>query len=167
MVEPELVAPSFRLQRPIRFGSDGTSLNWVDWICARLRATFQTRTSSRRPWKKPDLVPEESLRNRRSLNVALDELLQNTIVHGFAGRKGGVVTIAVELGTDRLTVTLTDNGRPFNPLDTAAPDTTRFVEERPVGGLGIHLVRQLMDEVHYQRRGGRNVVVLVKRLTEV
>ena len=75
------------------------------------------------------------------------------------------MTIAVELGTDRLTVTLTDNGRPCNPLDTAAPDTTRSVEERPVGGLGIHLVRQLMDEVHYHRRGGRNVVVLVKRLT--
>lgn len=73
------------------------------------------------------------------------------------------MTIAVELGTDRLTVTLTDNGRPFNPLDTAAPDTTRSVEERPVGGLGIHLGRQLMDEVHCHRRGGRNVVVLVKR----
>lgn len=102
---------------------------------------------------------------RRSLNVALDELLQNTIAHGFAGRQGGAMTIAVELGTDRLTVTLTDNGRPFNPLVTAAPDTARSIEERPVGGLGIHLVRQLMDEVHYHRRGGRNVVVLVKRLS--
>ena len=104
---------------------------------------------------------------RRSLNVALDELLHNTIVHGFAGRQGGggAVTIAVELLPDRLTVTLTDDGQPFNPFVTAAPDTARSVEERPVGGLGIHLVRQLMDEVHYHRRGGRNVVVLVKRLT--
>ena len=109
---------------------------------------------------------------RRSLNVALDELLQNTIVHGFAGRQAGgggdgAVTIAVELLPDRLTVTLTDDGQPFNPLAAPAPDTGRPAEERPVGGLGIHLVRQLMDEVHYQRRGGRNVVVLVKRLTEV
>lgn len=109
---------------------------------------------------------------RRSLNVALDELLQNTIAHGFAGRPaggggGGAVTIAVELLPDRLTVTLTDDGQPFNPLVTAAPDTARPVEERPVGGLGIHLVRQLMDEVQYHRRGGRNVVVLVKRLTKV
>ena len=104
---------------------------------------------------------------RRSLNVALDELLHNTIVHGFAGRQGGgggAVTIAVELLPDRLMVTLTDDGQPFNPLVTAAPDTARSVEERPVGGLGIHLVRQLMDEVDYHRRGGRNVVVLVKRL---
>lgn len=104
---------------------------------------------------------------RRSLNVALDELLYNTIAHGFAGRQGGdgTVTMAVELLPDRLTVTLTDDGQPFNPLATAAPDTARPVEERPVGGLGIHLVRQLMDEVQYHRRGGRNVVVLVKRLT--
>lgn len=101
---------------------------------------------------------------RRSLNVALDELLQNTIAHGFAGRQAGVVTIVVELGTDRLTVTLTDDGRPFNPLGTAAPDTASSVEARPIGGLGIHLVRQLMDEVRYQRRADRNVVTLIKRL---
>lgn len=106
---------------------------------------------------------------RRSLNVALDELLQNTIVHGFAGRPSGdgTVTIAVELLPDRLTVTLTDDGQPFNPHLKPAPDTARSIEERPVGGLGIHLVRQLMDEVHYHRRGDHNVVVLVKRLTKV
>ena len=104
---------------------------------------------------------------RRSLNVALDELLQNTIVHGFADPRGGGggVSIAVELLPDRLTVTLTDDGQPFNPLAAAAPDTARPLEERPVGGLGIHLVRQLMDEVRYQRQGGHNVVVLIKRLT--
>lgn len=102
---------------------------------------------------------------RRSLNVALDELLHNTIAHGFSGRKEGAVTIDVELGTDRLTVTLTDDGQPFNPLVAASPDTARSVEERPVGGLGIHLVRQLMDEIRYHRRAGRNVVTLVKRLS--
>lgn len=104
---------------------------------------------------------------RRSLNVALDELLHNTLAHGFAGRQGGAVTIEVELGTDRLTVTLSDDGQPFNPLDAASPDTASPLEDRPVGGLGIHLVRRLMDEVHYHRRGSHNVVVLVKRLTEV
>lgn len=105
---------------------------------------------------------------RRSLNVALDELLQNALVHGFAGRPSGegAVTVGVELRPDRLTVTVTDEGQPFNPLARAAPDTTRPALERPVGGLGIHLVRQLMDEVHYHRRGGRNVVELVKRLKE-
>ena len=102
---------------------------------------------------------------RRSVNVALDELLNNTIAYGFAGRAGGEVTVEVELATDRLTVTLTDDGRPFDPFGMAAPDTRRSVEERQIGGLGIHLVRRMMDEVSYQRRADRNVVVLTKLLT--
>ena len=102
---------------------------------------------------------------RRSLNVALDELLTNTVAYGFAGRDGGEVTVAVELHPDRVAVTLTDDGRPFDPFAVAAPDTALPTDTRPIGGLGIHLVRELMDEVSYQRRADRNVVVLVKRLT--
>lgn len=101
---------------------------------------------------------------RRSVSVALDELLNNTIAHGFAGRSGGEVSIEVELHTDRLCVTLTDNGKPFNPLDVAAPDTARSVAERQIGGLGIHLARRMMDDVAYHRRADRNVVSLAKLL---
>ena len=101
---------------------------------------------------------------RRSVSVALDEILSNTIAHGFAGREGGAVSIEVELRPDRLCVTLTDNGKPFNPLDVAAPDTGRPVEERQLGGLGIHLARRMVDDVAYQRRGDRNVVTLTKLL---
>jgi serine/threonine-protein kinase RsbW len=102
---------------------------------------------------------------RRSVSVALEELLNNTIAYGFAGREGGEVAVDVELRTDRLSVTLTDDGRPFDPFGMAAPDTTRSLEERQIGGLGIHLVRRMMDEVSYQRRADRNVVVLAKLLT--
>ncbi len=102
---------------------------------------------------------------RRSLSVALDDLLNNTIAYGFAGREGGEVRIEVEVRADRVCATLTDDGRPFNPLDAAAPDTALSVEERQVGGLGIHLVRRMMDEVGYQRRGDHNVVTLAKLLT--
>lgn len=101
---------------------------------------------------------------RRSVHVVLDELLSNTIGHGFAGRDGGVVTVEAVLGTDRVCVTLTDDGRPFDPFARAAPDTAIPVEQRRIGGLGIHLVRNLMDEVSYHHRDGRNVVVLTKRL---
>jgi len=101
---------------------------------------------------------------RRSMNVVLDELLTNTRVYGFAGREGGEVTVEAELRTDRVSVTLTDDGRPFDPFGVAAPDTTLPVEERQIGGFGIHLVRRLMDEVSYQRRAERNVVVLTKLL---
>lgn len=102
---------------------------------------------------------------RRSVNVVLDELLTNTISYGFAGREGGEVTVDVELRANRLSVTLTDDGEPFDPFGLAAPDTALSVEERQVGGLGIHLVRRMMDEVSYHRRADRNVVILAKYLT--
>jgi anti-sigma regulatory factor (Ser/Thr protein kinase) len=101
---------------------------------------------------------------RRSLNVALDELLANELSHGTAGVDSGSLTVEMELDQDRVTVTITDDGPQFNPLGRAAPDTTGSVEDRPIGGLGIHLVRELMDEVSYEWRDGHNVVMLVKRL---
>ncbi len=105
---------------------------------------------------------------RRSLQVALDELLKNTIAYGFRGRPAGsgAVTVEVERRADRVSVTITDDGKPFDPFVTIAPDTTLSVEVRRIGGLGIHLVRQMMDEVGYERRGDRNVVVLTKYLGE-
>jgi len=102
---------------------------------------------------------------RRSIQVALDELLSNTIAYGFAGREGGKVTVEAVLRTDRVCVTLTDDGRPFDPLGMDAPDTALPAQARRIGGLGIHLVRRIMDEVSYHRRAGRNVLVLTKRLT--
>ncbi len=104
---------------------------------------------------------------RRSVNVVLDELLNNAVRHGLARREGGEMTIEAELRPDRLSVTLTDDGPPFDPFAMAPPPTALAVEDRPIGGLGIHLVRQLMDEVGYQRRGDRNVVILAKLLTGV
>ncbi|HKA59174.1 MAG TPA: ATP-binding protein [Gemmatimonadales bacterium] len=101
---------------------------------------------------------------RRSLHVALDELLTNTLGHGFAGGRGAV-TVEVELRPDVVYVTVTDDGKPFDPFGLAAPvpDTALPLAERPVGGLGLHLVREMMDEVSYRRRGDRNVVTLAKR----
>ena len=101
---------------------------------------------------------------RRSVNVALDELLANALAHGRVGLDPSSVTVEVELGQEDVTVILTDDGTPFDPFGQDAPDTTLSMDERQIGGLGIHLVRQLMDEVSYERRDGHNVVVLVKQL---
>lgn len=101
---------------------------------------------------------------RRSMLVVLDELLANIISYGLATDGGGEAAIEVVLGAESLTVTLSDNAAAFDPFARAAPDTTLSVEERPIGGLGIHLVRHMVDEVSYQRSGDRNVTVLVKRL---
>ena len=65
---------------------------------------------------------------------------------------------------DELTTEVTDPGRAFNPLDVAAPDLTAPLAERSLGGLGIHLVRSLMDSVEYRRENGKNVLTLRKRI---
>jgi serine/threonine-protein kinase RsbW len=101
---------------------------------------------------------------RRSLHVALDELLHNTVTYGFRDRGSGEVTVEVELRADRVAVTLTDDGVPFDPLGVPVPGPALPVAEQPIGGLGIHLVRRMMDEVSYHRQGDRNVVVLAKHL---
>ena len=103
---------------------------------------------------------------RRSISIALDELLANALTHGRQGRDPCSVTVEVQLDQDHVTVTVTDDGMPFDPFAREAPDTTLSVEERPIGGLGIHLVGRLMDEVSYQRREDHNVVVLVKQLAK-
>ncbi len=105
---------------------------------------------------------------RRSIQVALDEFVYNPIVYGFPQLEGGPGSgkgeLRFELDGGVVRVTIADNGPPFDPLAFAEPDTELGVEERGIGGLGIHLVRQMMDEVGYQRREGWNVVVLAKRL---
>lgn len=107
-------------------------------------------------------VPSEV---RRSLQVVLDDLLVNIITYGLASRADGEATVDGVLVPDGLVLTITDNGPPFDPLAQATPDTSLSVEARPIGGLGIHLVRRMMDEASYHRAGDRNVTVLTKRWT--
>ncbi|MEA3245791.1 MAG: ATP-binding protein [Gemmatimonadota bacterium] len=103
---------------------------------------------------------------RRSVQVVVDELLANIVLHGLAGRDGGEATIEITCGPHDLTITVSDNGAPFDPFRHAEPDTTLSVEARPTGGLGIHLVRRMVDEARYQRLGDRNVTILTKRLAK-
>jgi sigma-B regulation protein RsbU (phosphoserine phosphatase) len=100
---------------------------------------------------------------RRTVSVVLDELLTNTLSYGLA-EQGGEAIVDIELHADRLVITVSDNGRPFDPFSSPAPDTTLSVEEREIGGQGIHLVRRMVDEMSYHRRSDRNVVTLTKRL---
>jgi anti-sigma regulatory factor (Ser/Thr protein kinase) len=110
------------------------------------------------------LTPTVIAGDRSLVSVIADELVANAISYGEKGRDPCSVTVEVELDHERVTVILTDDGPPFDPFGQDAPDTTLSVDERPIGGLGIHLVKQLMDNVSYQRREGHNVVVLVKQL---
>lgn len=99
-----------------------------------------------------------------TVQVVLDELLTNTVRHGYGPGATGVIEVGFDVGGGRLEVTITDDAAPFDPLAAPPPVLTGTVEERPIGGLGVHLVRQLMDEVRYAREGGRNRVILRKRV---
>jgi len=103
---------------------------------------------------------------RRSVNVVLDELLNNIVSYAFPDDKNHEIDVKFELSSDRLSVTISDDGVPFNPFAGVPPNTGLSIDDREIGGLGIHLVRNMMDEVSYNRRTDRNVVILVKYLGE-
>lgn len=100
-----------------------------------------------------------------SLNLALDELVTNVVSYGYDSADAqGCITLDLTVDNGRLTAVLRDDGRPFNPLDRGPPDVDSPLEDRRIGGLGVHFVRTLMDEVRYERLDGRNCLVLAKTL---
>lgn len=109
-------------------------------------------------------IPE---RERAHLLIAADEVFSNIASYAYPDG-GGTVEIQVEENSDgsELSLVFLDRGVPFDPLTAEAPDTAAPLAERRIGGLGIHVVRQLMDRVAYQRtEDGRNRLALTKRLT--
>ncbi len=101
---------------------------------------------------------------RRPVLLVLDDLLTNVISYAYEDDDVHTITVEIDLTEDRLTVTICDDGSPFDPFDKTPPDTSLPLEERTVGGLGIYLVEKLMDEVHHDRVDGMNVVTIVKHL---
>ena len=91
-----------------------------------------------------------------SVLIALDEVMANVMSHGGEGGASPSVEVAVRVADGQIAVEVSDDGRAFNPIEAATPDTSGSVEDRPIGGLGIHLVRTMMDSVDYERRAGRN-----------
>ena len=100
-----------------------------------------------------------------SLNLALDEVVTNVIryAHEDDSRQHPIV-VRLALEQDVLTAQVEDDGRAFNPLEVPAPDIGASIDERPIGGLGIHLVRSVMNSVEYRREDGRNVLTMKKKL---
>ena len=98
-----------------------------------------------------------------SLNLALEEAVSNIILYAYPEGTEGQVDIKAVIHEDRLDFTLTDSGVPFDPTVASMPDLTLDASERPVGGLGIYLVRSIMDSVSYERVDGKNVLSMIKR----
>ena len=97
------------------------------------------------------------------INLALEEIVSNVMLYAYPG-KSGQVFVEFNRQKDAVVFTVSDNGVAFDPTQQAEVDTTLSAEERPIGGLGIHLVRQIMDEVRYERVEEKNILTLVKNL---
>jgi anti-sigma regulatory factor (Ser/Thr protein kinase) len=134
--------PVFHRRLPNRLAAIGETADEIAAFCALHR------------------VPETAIGH---LNLALDEAMTNTITYGWpeGGDHEVVLTLTVEKGA--LTAEVSDDGRAFNPLEVPPPDLGADLESRPVGGLGVHFIKTLMDAVSYRREGGRNVLTMRKR----
>ena len=98
------------------------------------------------------------------LNLAIEEAVVNVMDYAYPAGTTGNVTIEVEGDKEWLTFTISDRGIPFDPTLKKEVDITLPAEERSIGGLGIHLVRQIMDSISYERTDGTNVLTLRKKL---
>ncbi len=133
------------LSLPARPEAFATLCNWLDNIAAELQ-----------------LVPK----THNQLLIVADEIFTNISSYGYPSGDGDAcVAVDFDMTNEILTITFIDSGMPYNPLDTPPPDINAPLEEREIGGLGIFLVRNLMDSVEYTRENDCNVLILKKRIS--
>ena len=101
---------------------------------------------------------------RQAADLAIEEHLTNILSYGYEPGAPPHVVIQLKTDAESLRVEIKDNGKPFNPLAAPPVDTSLPLEDKPVGGLGVHLMRQFMDELSYSREAGKNVLRMEKRL---
>jgi sigma-B regulation protein RsbU (phosphoserine phosphatase) len=99
------------------------------------------------------------------MNLAMEEAVVNVMEYAYSPGTKGDVTIKAQASDGMLEFTIIDSGVPFDPTVKADVDITLSAEERPIGNLGIHLVRQIMDSINYERVDDHNVLVLRKKVT--
>ncbi len=98
-----------------------------------------------------------------SINLALEEALTNVIFYAFDKDTEQEIELDFKMKDNQLTIIITDGGRPYDPTKKSDPDINLSAEDRPIGGLGIFLIKQVMDKVSYQREGNLNRLTMVKK----
>ena len=101
---------------------------------------------------------------RTQVDIAIDEVFSNIVRYAYSPGEGPA-TVRVDAAEEprRVVITFIDQGKPYNPLTTAAPDTTLSAKQRRIGGLCIYMVKKTMDEVAYEYRDGMNILTIRKR----
>jgi serine/threonine-protein kinase RsbW len=100
------------------------------------------------------------------INLALDELFTNIISYGFSDEEEHTIKVTITPHKGKICLSIEDDGIPFNPIEFETPDVACSVENCKIGGLGIHIMRKLMDDICYQRCGDKNVLTLKKNLSQ-
>jgi anti-sigma regulatory factor (Ser/Thr protein kinase) len=100
-----------------------------------------------------------------AMNLALDELVMNIINHAYEDDRAHEIRVRLEIDGRVCRISVEDDGRPFNPLDVPPPNLDLPIEERPIGGLGLHLVRAMVSTFEYRREGSVNRVILERELS--
>jgi anti-sigma regulatory factor (Ser/Thr protein kinase) len=98
------------------------------------------------------------------LNLVMEEALTNVIFYAYEEGDKKEIEIDFDYAGNQLDIKIIDGGKPFDPTKKPDPDINLSVEDRPIGGLGIFLIRKIMDEVRYERVGQRNVLSMSKKL---
>jgi anti-sigma regulatory factor (Ser/Thr protein kinase) len=98
------------------------------------------------------------------VTLALEEIFANIVHYAYDDKKEHFVKIHITIHDNLLSMKITDDGKPYNPLEIPLTNTEAPLEERKIGGLGIHLVRHLIDELEYKQVRGKNVLTLKIRL---
>lgn len=106
------------------------------------------------------LDPETTM----NLNLALEEVVSNVILYAYPREMGEKITIMAQKENNSLVFTITDKGKEFDPTKVEDADVTLSAEDREIGGLGIYIVKNIMNEVTYQRLDGKNILTLKKTI---
>jgi anti-sigma regulatory factor (Ser/Thr protein kinase) len=101
-----------------------------------------------------------------SLNLVLEEALTNVISYGFDDDSEHTIEVRLKKSGALLSVVIVDDGHEYDPTLKADPDITLAAEERPIGGLGIFLIKKIMDTVEYQRKQNKNILILTKKIEQ-
>ena len=99
------------------------------------------------------------------IRLVLEEIMINVISHGSDGLNTPQISLRLGQENGIITMEIADNGKPYDPLDASPPDIASALDDRPIGGLGVYLVRQLMDDVSYCHDKGWNKLTLTKTIS--
>lgn len=98
------------------------------------------------------------------INLAVDELFTNIVKYGFADNNLHYVAVTLSHRDGKISIRVEDNGVPFDPAAKQTSELKDPLEHCKIGGLGLHLVKKIMDDIIYERRGGKNVITLIKHI---